>query len=290
MSKHIGGLGRGLGSLIPHNKPATPPSVQSGERVLLLAPDTIKVNPDQPRFHFDPSSLDELTESIREHGILQPLIVMREGSDHVLISGERRLRAAKKLQLKEVPAILREADEQKRLELALIENIQRQDLNPMELADAYAKLLDEFGLTHDELAKRLGQKRATVSNILRLRDLPGRVQEAIASGEITLGHAKVLAGMESETEQLAMLDQILQGNFSVRRTEVESRGGNNRNAGAPKFKHKAILDPNIRAKQEQLEEALGTDVHIIDRGGKGQLVIRYYSPEELHAITKRIAS
>lgn len=290
MSKHIGGLGRGLGSLIPSNKPTAPLPEQSGERVLMLAPDTIKVNPDQPRFHFDPSSLDDLTESIREHGILQPLVVMREGSDHILISGERRLRAAKKLQLKEVPAILREADEQKRLELALIENIQRQDLNPMELSDAYAKLLDEFGLTHDELAKRLGQKRATISNILRLRDLPGRVQEAIASGEITLGHAKVLAGMESETEQLAMLDQILQGNFSVRRTEVESRGGNNSNGGVPKFKHKAILDPNIRAKQEQLEEALGTDVHIVDRGGKGQVIIKYYSSEELHAITKRIAS
>ncbi len=285
------GLGRGLGSLIP-KKTVTygqNPFQDEGEtmvigddsRVLKVSPEKIDINPHQPRTSFADSAIDELAQSIEKHGIIQPLIATRHGERFELIAGERRLRAARKLRLKEVPVILREEKEQKKLELALIENLQREDLNPLETARAYRRLIDEFNITQEEAARQVGKARSSVANALRLLSLPAEAQEALAEGKISEAHAKYLLGLEGEAKQINMLRKILRQNLTVAQTNREIQ----RLGGTKAAKMKDYAD---RAREEELSEQLETRVEIRRERQGGKLIIDFYSDEELGNLIKRI--
>lgn len=288
------GLGRGLGSLIPKKtvtygrnpfKAETSEEesivLRDDDRILKISPDKIVFNPQQPRTHFAEAALNDLAESIKQHGIIQPLIVTRKGDQFELIAGERRLRASRLVGLKEIPVIVREEKEQKKLELALIENLQREDLNPLETARAYQKLIDEFNITQEEAAKKVGKARSSVANALRLLALPVAVQEALAAGKITEAHAKYLLGLESEAKQLNMLKKILRQNLTVAETDKEIKRIGGTKAARPK-------DYFDRAKEEELGEFLSTKVEIKRQGPGGKIVIDFYSEEELNEIVKKI--
>lgn len=286
------GLGRGLGSLIP-KKTVTygqnPFSSQTEDnvvlrdldRVLKISPEKIDVNPQQPRTSFEINSLNDLAESIRQHGIIQPLIVTRKGERYELIAGERRLRSAKLVGLKEVPVIIREEKEQKKLEIALIENLQREDLSPLETARAYQRLIEEFNITQEEAAKKVGKARSSVANALRLLSLPAAIQDALVLGKITEAHAKYLLGLEGEAKQLAMLKKILRQNLTVAETDREIK----KIGGTKAAKVKDYFD---RAKESELGEFLSTKVEIRRQGRGGKLLIDFYSEEELNEIIKKI--
>lgn len=284
------GLGRGLSSLIPKKTvsagsalPAEDGLVvlQDGDRILRVNPDRININPHQPRTNFNEAALNDLAESIREHGIIQPLIVTKKDGGFELIAGERRLRSAKFLGLKEVPVIVRAEEEQKKLELALIENLQRENLNALEYARAYKRLIDEFNITQEEAAQRVGKARSSIANALRLLQLPLVAQEALATGKITEAHAKYLLGLEGEAKQLNMLKKILRQNLTVAQTDKEIK----RLGGTKSAKTKDYFD---RAREEELADKLSTKVEIKRRGQGGQLVIDFYGEEELNEIIKKI--
>jgi len=254
---------------------------EDGSRVLQIPVDAIEVNPHQPRKIFGHQDLEELIESIKVYGIIQPLIVTKISGGYQLIAGERRLRAAKIIGLETVPAIVRQAAEQEKFELALIENVQRKNLNPMEKAVAYQRLVDEFGLSQERVAERLGVSRSAVANIIRFLDLPEQAQNAIAEGDITEGHAKVLAGLETEKQQLDLLKKILQNGYTVRDTEATGRV-------AKKGTRQAARDPLLEEKEDILRSRLNTKVSIKNQGGQGQIVIEFYSEEELDSIVEQI--
>jgi len=285
------GLGRGLGSLIP-KKTVTygqNPFQDEGEvavvgddsRVLKVSPDKIDINPHQPRTNFSDSAIDELAQSIEKHGIIQPLIATRKGERFELIAGERRLRAARKIGLKEVPVIIREEKEQKKLELALIENLQREDLNPLETARAYRRLIDEFNITQEEASRQVGKARSSVANALRLLSLPEEAQAALAEGKISEAHAKYLLGLEGEAKQINMLRKILRQNLTVAQTNREIQ----RLGGTKAAKTKDYAD---RAREEELGEKLETKVEIRRERQGGKLIIDFYSDEELGGLIRRI--
>ncbi len=289
----MAGLGRGLGSLIPpkvnigSNSTAVPNSGSAGifehERVAKVSPNEIIANPKQPRKNFTESSLEELTESIREHGIIQPLIVTRTATGYELIAGERRLRAAKKVGLTEVPVIIRRADEQKKLEWAIIENIQRSNLNPVELAHSYKQLADEFNLGQEALAKRLGKPRSTVANTLRITSLPEEIQTAIAEGVISEGHAKILIGLDGDVKQQILFKKILANQMSVSDTMEETR----RSGGTKQAK--VLVDQKDKDKELALSRWFGSKVSI-KRGRKGgQIVIAFGDDEELGEMVRKIS-
>jgi len=288
------GLGRGLGSLIPKKtvtygqNPFKTDSMEEetvvfhdSDRILKVSPDRIVMNPQQPRTHFAESGLNDLAESIRQHGIIQPLVVTKKGDHFELIAGERRLRSAKLIGLEEVPVIVREEGSQKKLELALIENLQREDLNPLESARAYQRLIEEFNITQEEAAKKLGKARSSIANALRLLTLPESIQAALASGKITEAHAKYLLGLEGTDRQLNMLKKILRQNLTVAETDKEIK----RLGGTKAAKPKDYFD---RAKEEELSEYLSTKVELKRRGKGGQIIIDFYSEEELGEIVKKI--
>jgi len=286
------GLGRGLGSLIPKKTVANsmPSSsiaeddiavVQDNDRILKISPEKIGINPHQPRQEFSETALGGLAESIKQHGIIQPLVVTRNGDGFELIAGERRLRSAKLLNLTEVPVIVREEKEQKKLELALIENLQRENLNPLETAFAYKRLIDEFNITQEEAAQKVGKARSSVANALRLLALPEEAQRALAQGKITEAHAKYLLGLEDEAKQLNVFKKILRQNLTVAETnkEIKRLGGTK----AAKVKDYADI-----AKEEELGEYLSTKVEIRRKGKGGSLSIDFYSEEELNEILRKI--
>lgn len=283
------GLGRGLGSLIPNKQNAvkaamTDDPVLSSQKVGILEVDidSIKANHLQPRKQFRDSKLDELKDSIKEHGILQPLVVTREGDGFELIAGERRLRASKLAELKKVPVIIRDVDEQKRLELALIENIQREQLNPIDLAEAYEQLMNEFSLTQEECAKRVGKARSSIANILRMLKLPEEIKLALIDRKITEGHAKYLIGLDSEAKQLTLFRKILHNDLSVSDTNKESR----RMGGTKKAKSK--INYEDQEKEFILREYFGAKVDIIRKGKGGKIEIEFFSDEELNEILQKI--
>lgn len=288
------GLGRGLGSLIPKKTMTygqNPFQAEVGEeemvvlhdddRILKIDPDRISINPQQPRTHFAEAALNDLAESIRQHGIISPLIVTRKGDDFELIAGERRLRSAKLIGLKQVPVIVREEKEQKKLEIALIENLQRENLNPLETARAYQRLIDEFNITQEEAAKKVGKARSSVANALRLLALPMPIQDALAEGKITEAHAKYLLGLEGEAKQVNMLKKILRQNMTVADTDREIK----RLGGTKAAKTKDYFD---RSREEELGEFLSTKVEIKRSGKGGKLIIDFYSEEELNEMLKKI--
>ncbi len=288
------GLGRGLGSLIPKktmtygqnpfkSEMAEEETVvlHDGDRILKVNPSRIAINPQQPRTFFSDTALNDLAESIKQHGIISPLIVTKKDDGYELIAGERRLRSAKLIGLKEVPVIVREEKDQKKLEIALIENLQREDLNPLESARAYQRLIDEFSITQEEVAHKVGKARSSVANALRLLALPLAIQEALASGKISEAHAKYLLGLEGEAKQLNMLKKIMRQNLTVAETDKEIK----RLGGTKSAKPKDYFD---RAREEELGEYLTTKVEIKRQGKGGKLMIDFYAEEELNEIIKKI--
>lgn len=288
------GLGRGLGSLIPKKTVTYGQNpfkadiaeeetvvLADGDRILKINPDRIVINPQQPRTQFSQSALNDLAESIKQHGIIQPLIVTRKGDKYELIAGERRWRSAKLIGLKEVPVIVREEKDQKKLEISLIENLQRENLNPLETARAYQRLISEFNITQEDVAKKVGKARSSVTNALRLLALPAAIQEALADGKISEAHAKYLLSLESEAKQLNMLKKILRQNLTVAETDKEIR----RITGTKGDKQKDYYD---RAQENELSEFLGTKVELRRKGRGGRIIIDFYSEEELITILKKI--
>jgi len=275
------GLGRGLEALIPK---ADQPS---RDNLTYLHVDRILPNPRQPRAKIDAIELAELAASIREHGLIQPLVVSYDETNeqYVLIAGERRLIAARQAGVMSVPIILREVTDQQRLELALIENIQRADLNPLEAADAYRQLADDFQLSHEEIAKQVGKSRATVTNTLRLLNLSAQAQKALVENQISEGHARALLGLPTHQAQDAVLQTILTRGLNVRQTEelVRKLGGQK-----PRIKFKTTPNPEIVAIEEKLRNQLGTKVRLLPRNKGGTIIIHYYSDEDLDSLLKAI--
>lgn len=278
------GLGRGLGALIPGEEEER---AVAGGSVLMVAVDAIAPNPRQPRSHLSPEELAELTASIREHGVLQPLIVTPGEIDgqYILIAGERRLEAARLAGLNSVPVIVREATDQQRLELAIIENVQRADLNPLEEAEAYRQLAEDFHLSHEEIAARVGKSRVTITNTLRLMKLPDAVKNALIEGKISEGHARALLALPTPEAQSAALRTILSQELNVRQTEELVR---KLNGERPPRKPSPPPLPEIAELEERLRASLGTKV-VLRAGRKGGTVtIHYYSNEELEALLSRL--
>ncbi len=277
------GLGKGLDALIPTGSDQVP----SRQGMLQVPVENIQPNPRQPRTSPEMENISQLADSIREHGILQPLVVLPKdaGGSYTLIAGERRLRAAQKAGLGFVPVIVREANEQQQLEWALVENLQRSDLNPLETANGYLQLADEFDLSHAEIAKRVGKNRATVSNTLRLLKLSAAVRGALIENKISEGHARALLSLPTAQAQSAALQSILERELSVRQVEelVQRLLGERR-----KKKPTTKRSPEETALENQLRDALGTRV-TLKRGRRGgSLVIRFFSDEELNALVDRL--
>jgi ParB family chromosome partitioning protein len=275
------GLGRGLEALIPGGTPAT-------TGVSQIPVERITPNPRQPRTHFDPEELAELAASILEHGVLQPVIVTQDENPvrYILVAGERRWLAARQAGLTHLPAILREASDQERLEMALIENVQRADLAPLETADAYRQLADDFGLSHEEIAAQVGKSRTAVTNTLRLLKLPEAIRAALADGKISEGHARALLALPTPQAQSAALLSIFAHDLNVRQTEALVR----RLSGErPAPAEKPAPPPEVADLERRLEDSLGTRVNLNRRSqGRGTLVIHFYSDEELDGLIERL--
>ncbi len=276
------GLGRGLGALIPNETKTN--VTETGLQMLSLS--AIIPNPHQPRTVMDEAQLTELADSIREHGLIQPLIVTKENQQYVLIAGERRLRASRLAGLVEVPVVVKEATPQAMLELAIIENVQREDLNSLEEAYAYQNLMDQFGLTQENVAKRMGKGRSTVANLLRLIKLPPNIQQAVVDGRISGAHGRALLPLPTPEMQTGGMNQIIKLKLSVRQTE---RMVTNLLAEKkPKPRPRKELPVELAALETQFRNTLGTQVNIEQSGKGGRVVLHYYSDEELHAIYNAI--
>jgi len=267
-------LGRGLNALLGN------PEVET-DQLREIEIEQILPNAHQPRKSFDEEGLNELAESIRVHGVVQPIVVRPlEDGFFQLIAGERRWRASQRAGLTKIPAVVRESGDNAALEIALIENLQREDLNPIEEAQAYERLISEFGLTQEEVARRVGKNRATVANMLRLLRLPPEVQEWLRDNRLSVGHAKALLSLNSLDAILDSARKIIQGNYSVRQAEMlVARHGNG--PENPSATEEQPDDPNVRAAIRALEQTLGTKVTIHESGGKGRIELHFFSREEM---------
>lgn len=266
-------LGRGLNALIPTEK--------EGYSYTLINVGEIKPNAFQPRKDFDERAIEELASSIQENGILQPLIVRKTEGQYEIIAGERRWRAAQRAGLTRVPVIIKDVSDREALELALVENLQREDLNPIEEATAYEQLIEDFGLTHEEISKRIGKERSTITNQLRLLKLPDEIKQALIAGEITAGHARAILGIQSSAKAKEILEAIKRDKLSVRKTEKLVQKISIHKEKTARFDNS---DFYIKYITDELKKALGTQVKIIDREGKGKIEIEYYSKMELERL------
>ncbi len=298
-AKH--GLGRGLDALIPQ-RPIGEMTISSGVREIQIA--QIEPNPSQPRKKFAPNALDELAESIREHGLLQPLVVKEiqtpYGSRYQLIAGERRWRAAQRAGMSTVPAILKGATPQQMLELALVENIQRAELNALEEAEAYQQLIQDFALTQEQVAQKVGKDRTTISNALRLLKMPDALKEAVLNEQIREGHARALMQVTEAAKQQKLLAHVVDENLSVRQTEelvrrtlaitISHRPKNeaNEKREAKSERPQTAFDTN--AIEEDLRRALGTKVELYRSQRGGKIIIEFYSDEELETIYEKLVN
>lgn len=275
-------LGRGLETLIPVVPSVTVPDLADGDRVTDIPISMIAVNPFQPRRNFDDAALHELADSVKAKGIIQPVLVRRlADGQYELIAGERRLRAAQQAGLERIPAIARTASDAESMEIALIENLQRKDLNPMEAAKAYQRLMKEFGLTQEELSQRVGKERSTIANTVRLLQLPPEVQNWVEDEQLSLGHAKVLLTIADQQEQLRLGTRIVKERLSVRDLE---RLINHR----PGSEHRLRRLTRPTAVEEQLKRRLGTKVRLVTGKVGGRIVIEYYSSAELDRLVNLI--
>jgi ParB family chromosome partitioning protein len=273
------GLGRGLASLIPQRSPGPPVTIE-------IATSRIGPNPHQPRKRFDPEGLATLTASIAEHGILQPILVTETLDGYQLVAGERRLRAAQAAGLERIPAVVRQLADREQLELALVENLQREDLDPLETADAYRQLIEEFGFSQDEVALRVGRARSTVANTLRLLELAPGVQAAVADGRLSEGHGRALGGLATELQD-RVLDSVIGQELSVRQTEELVRRLREPRP-EPAGPSARPSDPELERVEEDLRRALGTKVSLARSRRGGRIVIEYYSDEELGRLYERL--
>lgn len=276
-------LGRGLNSLIPARKTTT---ASEGMQSREIRADLIDPNPDQPRRQFRDHALEELAQSIRTDGIIQPLVIRQSGERYILIVGERRLRAAKMAGLQSVPAIVRTIDETRNLEIALVENIQREDLNALEVALALDRMHEELGLSHEEIANRTGKSRTSVTNLLRLLRLPPPIQELVASRKLSAGHVRPLVSVEDEETQIRLAEKAAAEDLNVR--QVEKLVQTLPKPGEAADAEKKSVDPNVEAAIEELERALGTKVRIVAKRRGGRLEIEFASDDELDRIYNQI--
>jgi ParB family chromosome partitioning protein len=279
-------LGRGLDALIPGAGRAMPPSSESlaepASPDVLIAIDKIRPNPRQPRVEFDEGALTELVTSIRTQGVIQPLLVRRmPDGDYELIAGERRLRAAERAGLTHVPVFARDTSDVESLELALVENVQRDDLSPLEEATAYQRLINEFGHTQEEVAERVGKSRPAVANALRLLRLPESIKQDLARGRLTAGHARVLLSIDDPEAQVRAAKQIQARQMSVR--DAEHLAATRKGAAQP-----TARDPHRSALERELSSTLGTRVRITPKGRGGKIEIEFYSQEELQGLVDRM--
>jgi ParB family chromosome partitioning protein len=265
-------LGKGLDVLLPQSPTRTTALVE-------LDLDQIQPNPLQPRLQFEPGKLQELAASIKENGVLQPIVVRGSGGGYEIVVGERRWRAAQQVGLERIPAIVQHVSDKKMLELALVENIQRDELSPIEEGQAYQLLADQFALTHEEIAQRVGRSRTAVTNSLRLLRLPSFIQENVMNEEMSMGHARALIPL-SRKDQLHLAEQIVARSLSVRETERRAKLC----LDPPKPRTPAAKDPNIRAAEEKLEERWKTRVEIRRRGRQGQIILHFHSPDDLERL------
>jgi len=263
--------------------PEIPPVDSSNSNMQEVAMSLIVPNPQQPRIRFDEMKLKELAASIKEHGIIQPLTVSKNNGSYEIIAGERRFEAAKIAGLKKVPVIVRDATAQQKLELAIIENIQRHDLNPVEEAKAFKKLMEDFDLDQEEIAKKVGKSRSAVANKLRLLNLPFDIQIGIISEKITEGHAKAILAIDNPEKQRALYDLILKNNLTVRQTENKTK-----EVTVKTHKRNIRIDPEVKQIEDDLSQSLGTKVKLTKAGAGGRIVIEYYSQEELDNILSKI--
>jgi ParB family chromosome partitioning protein len=281
------GLGKGLEALIPNKKPVRPDPVVAPVGVSEVELGKIQPNPHQPRKRFAVEHLEDLASSIRAHGILEPLVVSPSSGDgYILVAGERRLRAAELAGLKKVPVVVRATDDREKLELALVENIQRQDLNPLEEARALRKLLRDFRLSQQAVAERVGRSRSAVANCLRLLDLAPEVQKALLEETISEGHARALLGCSSQARQLEILQQIVELHLSVRHVERMVK-----TMSTPLEKRSSspsLPDPRLERDARQLGRALGTRVQLVGAPRGGRIVIEYYSEDERARLVKQL--
>lgn len=280
------GLGRGLNALLQSDEPiSSEANVQGKETVSELKIIDIEPNTGQPRKDFDDEKISELADSIKEHGVITPILVQKsENGFYKIIAGERRWRASKLAGKKTIPAIIKDYDKEEFYEVSLIENLQRQDLNPVEEALGYKKLMDEFGFTQEEVAKKLSKSRSSIANSLRLLNLEKEVMELLSDGKISTGHAKVLLGLSDKKRQIALSKEVAEKELSVRELESLIK------AASKKPKKEIKKDLNLRLAFENAEkrfsDIFSTKVQIVDKKGKGKITIDYYSKEDLDRITK----
>lgn len=273
-------LGRGLGALLSSDRTIDLGAEPSEVDLDLIVPGAM-----QPRTNFDEAALESLAESIRTHGIVQPLLVRRRGEEFELIAGERRWRAAKLAGLTRVPVLVKEVADENLLEIALIENIQRENLNPIEEAQAYKRLIDHVGLTQEALATRVGRDRSYITNYLRLLKLPPDLQQLVVEGRLSTGHARTIVGLSHADVQRRLARQVIEDGLSVRATEIlVQKASADRPARAPRISQP--VDPNIRAAETKLRRALGTQVRIVQMGseGRGKVEISFYNAQDLDRI------
>lgn len=276
-------LGKGLGALLPEFGQAEP------KTLLYCGIEEIIPNRSQPRKHFDESKLQELAESIKEKGILEPLIVRRTDQGYELIVGERRWRAAQKAGLKEVPVIVKEVEGREVLEISLIENLQREDLNPIEAAEAFKHLIEEFNLSQEDLSKRIGKDRTTITNTLRLLKLPLEVRNQLLQNRITSGHARAILSLESKEKQKELCALIIKKGLSVREAEsIAKRWAEKPKKSITPVKPRGDLESQLSSLQDSMRKYLGTKVHITQKGKRGKIEIEYYSYEDLERIVEAI--
>lgn len=276
-------LGRGLNQLFRDN--IFTEDVQDHEVIETIDISLLKENPYQPRKRFDEDKIEELAQSIKEHGVLQPIIVKRSEIGYYIIAGERRVRACKRLGLTTIPAVVRDIDDKVMAEIALLENLQREDLTIIEEATAYQTLIERYDLTQQELADRLGKSRAHIANALRMLKLPRVVQEMLEANEIEFGHAKILAGFDDEAEIIYLAEKVRNEKLSVRALEELIRDGAKRQPKAAKpIKNTKTLDVSLQFLEDRLINTLGTKVKIQPKAKGGQLVISYTSVEDLNRI------
>jgi len=282
------GLGRGLEALLP-SQPAV--SAPVGDVVQQIEVSRIDPNPYQPRHSFHPERLKELADSIHAHGVVQPIVVRAQGERYVLIAGERRWRAAAMAGFGKVAAIVRDVPDAQVLELTLIENIQREDLNPIETAEAFARLADDAGLTHEQIAERTGKDRVTVTNYLRLLKLPEDVRKRLEKGDLTMGHARALLALPNEAAQKVLATRIVHQGLSVRQTEALAKKLPERTRTHDPVKQiwkQAVEDPNVLAAIEAMARVLGTRVRLVGDDMHGKIVIEYYTSDDLDRIYEMI--
>ena len=279
-------LGRGLGALLPKRSPsqsqADSRGRSRGDAVQSVPLSHINANPTQPRRAFDPQAIEELAQSIRVDGVIQPIVLRQQQDRFQLVVGERRLRAARLAGLEEIPAIVKEVSDERLLQVALVENIQREDLNPIEVAAALRTMAHELDLSHEELAERTGKDRTTVTNLLRLLRLPEDIQQLVAERRLSMGHARAILGLDNLEQQRALAEKAAAQGLSVRQVERTARELND---PRKRVKDDKPLDPNVLAALERLEEILGTKVRLVERGRNGgKIEIEYYSPDDLDRI------